>query len=370
MKVAVRGNGIAAWTAALALARQASVTLYSNGYPQRSNGLGLWPAAVEHLNHLGISLTDCRQLPPAAYRNQTGTWLSQAPATPRMQRMVTTIHSHDLIARLQQQLQAPNLDFRHVIDPDSEQHAASPPDLTILATGYEPLEPAVTQCLCGVVQHRLPVPAFETLFDDGVRFAAVPLGHDQTLFFATLPLAQSAAASLTDLLDRQPLLKNSADIADLLQQVEAQDVPLHRQMACPMPRRDQAANTLPQSIAIGDLAHPLPHNLAQGAALAIEDAALLGALDLNASADVLARQLATYHQHREQRYTQCWRVTCFTDWLASPSLLAKLFREGMAFVPKGVNGFIFQQALEYSLAEPHSNRAGAWIDIQHKHVKQ
>jgi 2-polyprenyl-6-methoxyphenol hydroxylase-like FAD-dependent oxidoreductase len=283
--------------------------------------------------------------------------------------MVTTIRYHDLIARLQQQLQVPNIDFQHVARPDAERLAEKPADLTILATGCSPFEPSTSHNLSGIVRARLPVPAFETLCEDGLRFAAVPLDHDHSLFFATLPLATHQHESLAGLRQR---FQHSTDISVLLEQAKVQNIPLHCMPSCPLPAQHitSVADDATPSIAIGDLAHPLPHNLAQGAALAIEDAALLGALDLNATPSVLTQQIAAYQRHRTQRYTQCLRVTRFTDWLASSSRLAHVFRESMAFVPKPINGAVFQQVLDYSLAERHSNRADAWIDIQHKHVKQ
>ena len=98
-RIAVIGSGIGAWTAALALSRKHAVELFSGAAPA-NRGLGLWPAATQHLLALGVDLDECRKIPPAAYRNKRGKWLSSAPLNSETQRMVTSVELHPLLRQL------------------------------------------------------------------------------------------------------------------------------------------------------------------------------------------------------------------------------------------------------------------------------
>eukprot|EP00730_Choanoeca_flexa_P019805 TRINITY_DN9683_c0_g1_i1.p2 TRINITY_DN9683_c0_g1~~TRINITY_DN9683_c0_g1_i1.p2 ORF type:complete len:384 (+),score=45.70 TRINITY_DN9683_c0_g1_i1:34-1152(+) len=365
-RVLIQGNGIAAWTAALSLSNQAEIVLLGTARELPfDRGLGLWPAAVKGLETLGVRLDDCPSIPPAAYRNISGKWLSQAPESDRMQHLVRTIRYHDLLERIKAQVPAGRVDYQH----STLQAINSDVKLCVDAAGKRSVDHdptfATHHSLSGVVDFQLPCLSFETLHE-GSRFAAVPLPGKQTLFFLTTP-------SLRPLPDLTAVVEHCQDwhdpIPDLLHSAQAQDVPVHYDTVEAAVRTSSELDLTqePYRVAIGDAAHWLPHNLAQGAALAVEDAVLLGAFQMNGSNAALRRQLEAYAQHRAQRYAQCRFITKFTDWLASSSGTAAQFRSLMGLVPRSINGRVFETALDYSLAEPSSGEK-AWIDIHEKHV--
>jgi 2-polyprenyl-6-methoxyphenol hydroxylase-like FAD-dependent oxidoreductase len=95
---------------------------------------------------------------------------------------------------------------------------------------------------------------------------------------------------------------------------------------------------------IGDAAHPLPPNLAQGAAVAIEDAEAL-ARALAASPENLGAALCAYDAARLPRVAACRRVTNMTRAIAAAPEAAAL----MQWVPAKVNTAVFDAFLRYSL---------------------
>ena len=119
-----------------------------------------------------------------------------------------------------------------------------------------------------------------------------------------------------------------------------------------------------RAVLIGDAAHGLPINLAQGAAAAIEGAYLLGE-ELGRSADTseagLESAFAAYQAAHESRIKQCERITAFTGLLAQPaSPLTEAVRNAMRFVPQPINGAIFDAALALSLGDAPKSTRSKW----------
>ena len=119
MKILVRGAGLAGLSAARALAEFAprgalSVTVRES-QPDRLRacdvGLGLWPAAQRALDRLGAPGRRLRHrgcsVPPAAYRDRNGVWLSQSS---RRDVRVQTICENDLRSFLYEESRANNDD--------------------------------------------------------------------------------------------------------------------------------------------------------------------------------------------------------------------------------------------------------------------
>ena len=124
-----------------------------------------------------------------------------------------------------------------------------------------------------------------------------------------------------------------------------------------------------RGFALGDCIHGVPPNLAQGAAVAIEDAFELAAALGDSSALVeaarafagqggggpspslprseLERAADVYSERRAPRVRRCALLSAFTAGLATMPMVP--FREAMRFVPGPLNSAIFDAALETSL---------------------
>ena len=109
---------------------------------------------------------------------------------------------------------------------------------------------------------------------------------------------------------------------------------------------------------LGDAAHPMPHNLAQGATLALEEAYWL-AYAIHQANETGAMNGAKHHvcrnfdELRTQRVQNCSLVSTFTHYLAHPPImrqsLSSLRDHLLHAVPHPLNGFVFDTFLKYSL---------------------
>jgi 2-polyprenyl-6-methoxyphenol hydroxylase-like FAD-dependent oxidoreductase len=120
-----------------------------------------------------------------------------------------------------------------------------------------------------------------------------------------------------------------------------------------------------RAVLLGDAAHAMPINLAQGAAAGIEGAYLLGAaLSAIGSAPSLGEldaAFGTYHAAHAPRVRQCRVLTAFTEalaWPASPPTEA--VRNAMALVPQPLNSAIFDTALGLSLGDLPASTRERW----------
>ena len=127
-----------------------------------------------------------------------------------------------------------------------------------------------------------------------------------------------------------------------------------------------------RAVLVGDAAHALPINLAQGAACAMEGAYTLGeqlgeafgpdASPLSPVPSAAAEAaFARYQQSHGPRVRQCAMVTAFTQALAAPaSPPTEALRNAMRFVPPPINGWIFDVALEVSLGDRPARTRALW----------
>lgn len=249
--------------------------------------------------------------------------------------------------------------------------------------------------------------AFETL-SRGRRFACVPLADGGAFWFATLAadaLRASAAAAGVDMSAEDgsgrlvvPALRaaydgwhapiprvlhavacsaaeagmarvemrgeGAGDMAGERERSKANMAPLGDQGVLRAERLHVAPPQPSQwwtgrAVLVGDAAHAMPINLAQGAACAIEGAYLLGdALHRHEArreaedpqAGALSAAFADYQAAHEPRVAQCRAVTAFTHLLAAPaSGPMEALRDAMRLVPQPLNGMLFDAALEVSL---------------------
>ena len=121
-----------------------------------------------------------------------------------------------------------------------------------------------------------------------------------------------------------------------------------------------------RAVLLGDAAHGLPNNLAQGASVSIEGAhALAAALNVmderhrtqasptqTLSCDDVAAAFAAYQATHEPRVRACRDATTFTAALATPTTDGmEAFRNAIRLVPRPLNERIFIASLLYSLGE-------------------
>lgn len=232
--------------------------------------------------------------------------------------------------------------------------------------------------------------AFETL-SQGRRFAMVPLANGGAFWFATRQASEgspgegtsgTALRLLREAYDgwHQPIPK-VLHFAACAAAEAAMGGPSSSSLGVPRFERLFMAPKLStwhsrRAVLVGDAAHALPINLAQGAAMGIEGAYLLGEalgrLEYRSGGGgeagfdegyvcetELSAAFSEYQALHEPRVRQCRTLTAFTELLAKPaSPLAEGVRDAMRFVPQPLNGFIFDSALQLSLGDqPRSTRA-------------
>ncbi len=373
-------------------------------------GLGLWPRAVgvlRSLPDLNDHLDKALAIPPAAYRSRHGEWLSMsAPHSPTR---VVTMRQSDLTAALEAGL-PPDASIRrgcslvavdqrandgslvaHLDDGTSleadvligadgalsktRQLAVGDAGSTVAPTGYVCHSGILAPAVATSLPHREPASgpggdsppappyAFETL-SRGHRFALVPLADGGAFWFATRP------ASKVRSLGTSP-----AALVELRAAYAGWHQPVPRALhaaACahvesvmgdgPSSMRHEALHAVAAHarwskggvVLVGDAAHALPHNLAQGASCAIEGAhALAERLDAWAGGSAsLADALDDYRAVHEPRVARCRAMTAFTALLASPtSAWAEGLRNAMRMVPQPLNHLVFDCALAASLGD-------------------
>lgn len=220
--------------------------------------------------------------------------------------------------------------------------------------------------------------SFETLGPRSRRLACVPLAGGTQFWFFTLPAhpkyhelldSQSICArALSDfLLENEGAQSWHEPIPTLLNELKSQNATdeLH------VVRREIFEETQPleslsdpssRFFVIGDAAHAIPNNLAQGASLCIEDAAELahalndhmarhaGVADPVDRLHVLAKQ---FDSSRIDRVRRCQLVTKFTQLISdTPGFIRDPI---MSMVPGPLNARIFDAFLDYSLYIPNKS---------------
>jgi 2-polyprenyl-6-methoxyphenol hydroxylase-like FAD-dependent oxidoreductase len=209
-----------------------------------------------------------------------------------------------------------------------------------------------------------PDQAYESL-GHGRRFAVVPLQRG-LFWFATLPraLMPTSPVSLTNihsrLLSLYPSSSWHASLADII---------THTPITALEERSIMTAPALPafshgRFVLLGDAAHPMPNNLAQGAAVGIEDAYVLAHHLLSVfppdsrttpavmSESVLARAFAAYYAARHPRVDRLRGISQMTELLAAPEHpVTEVIRDAVLHAtPRSLNQAVFDAALDASLA--------------------
>jgi 2-polyprenyl-6-methoxyphenol hydroxylase-like FAD-dependent oxidoreductase len=240
--------------------------------------------------------------------------------------------------------------------------------------------------------------AFETL-SAGRRFALIPL-RDSAFWFATLPVdAPAAAAALAEapadhaaagsaghgsgartlqLLreayagwhDPIPAVLHAAacgEAAALMASAGSSGTPPNVAGGLVRCEKETAVPRLPswhtrRIVLVGDAAHGLPVNMAQGASAGIEGAYLFGrslaahwdgrAADAPLPLDLLQAACASYQRTHQPRVDQSRTITRFTRMLGMPAgRVTEGMRNGIRLVPRPISERVFDTCLEWSLGE-------------------
>ena len=224
-----------------------------------------------------------------------------------------------------------------------------------------------------------PRRAFETL-SAGRRFAWVPLASGGAFWFATRRIA---AGNVGEGLGPHAVRELRDSYHDWHEPIPA----LLHQAACASAEAAMASGGGNEShgalrwerlyvaprlarwhegrtVLVGDAAHGMPPNLAQGAACAIEGAWLLAdaLCRTDASDDAALQQaFAEYQGAHQPRVRQCRALTAFTEVLATPATApAEALRNSMRFVPQPFNSAIFDLSLALSLGDLPSSTRDRW----------
>ena len=206
--------------------------------------------------------------------------------------------------------------------------------------------------------------AFETL-SAGRRFAVVPLADGGAFWFATLAAMAAGSSKVGTAADTVAALRGTydgwhepipgvlhavaCDVAKAVMASESSTLRCDRIHVVPHINRWWDGRT----VLVGDAAHALPINLAQGAACAVEGAYLLGVTLAEAlfasphDVSVTAAGFMRYQATHEPRVRQCRYVTSMTELLAAPSSpMSEAVRNAMRLVPQPLNGWVFVKLID------------------------
>ena len=224
----------------------------------------------------------------------------------------------------------------------------------------------------GIVNAGSGCPPFETLGQGcerslfrsrGLRFACVPLGAEKCLWFSSLP--SSIAPEDTGCSDgilrflkdlhkdwHQPIPRLLERSLETGVDVLVEKLPFY---VSPAEEPYVIAGDGAAAVLLGDSCHAVTPNLAQGAAVAIEDACDLAVclknhLEVSGLAPGLDQCLRSYVDSRRERCRSHAQMTAFTEALSQMNgVLTEPMRNMMAFVPRPLNSWIFDAALDRSM---------------------
>lgn len=347
----VVGAGIGGLAAAGVLARAGwQVTVLDQAPRVRSErtALVLWPNGVRALQALGLSGSldaIAAPLPDRGVRRPDGQWLVQPRPRAASAQPPVVVHREDLHDALMASL-GDRVDIRTGVAVaslrvggghrpavgDGEQLLEA--DLVVAADGVDSVvrrwvAPEATVVSSGCAAWRAVIPWYRAprLPDDvplggetlgaGYRFVTVPLGDRRAARGGLYWVATAAGAARPESPERQlELLRRwfsgwHPPIGDLLAATQPQDlVQQEVRELRPLPRAYGFPSGPGGVVLLGDAAHAMPHHLGQGACLALEDAATLGAVTTAAApGEALAAAVEAYSRSRRPRTASVVRQT-------------------------------------------------------------
>lgn len=347
----VVGAGIGGLAAAGVLARAGwTVTLLDRGGragPERA-ALVLWPNGVRALTALGLAGSlhaIATPLPDRGVRRPDGQWLVQPRPRASSVEPPVLVHRDDLRDALVASL-GDRVDIRTGVRVDalsvgpgrrpavSDGGSTLEADLVVAADGIDSavrrqVAPEASVVSSGSVAWRALIPWYraprlpaefamggETL-GGGYRFVTVLLGDPGAVRGGISWVATAAGALRPEPPARQlSLLRRwladwHAPIGDLLAATEPDDL-VHQEVRelRPLPRAYGFPSGPGGVVLLGDAAHAMPPHLAQGACLALEDAATLGTVVAGCPAgEPLSAAVEAYSRSRRPRTASMVRQT-------------------------------------------------------------
>ena len=393
MKILVAGGGIAARVLArsvLASNPTASIIILESRPTtnwENDRGIGLWPQSIENLRQLQINIDhEFHSIPPALYRNNTGTWLSRCSDEIASSIRVRSIRENRLLMLLHHSkvMYRHNTTVTKIISTSFEKKSGVAVtlstgetlegDVCVVASGGGGGGGACSRSLSGIIpvatssttMQCLQEGPFETLVSSGTRFAMVPLSTSSMFWFATFPSSSSTLSSSSCLSSTSSTVNqitSSSHLSAALRLLKGMNFHVAVDKVLEETDRDTLllrdtysggaatvfndGNTFdrhhPHIIPIGDAAHHLPNNLAQGGSIAIEDGYMLGCL-LGKTTELKSVK-KKFEQSRRSRVTACRRMNILTQQISTFSNISNF----MQYVPFKMNQKIFDISLCYSL---------------------
>lgn len=323
MRIGIIGAGIAGLTAAIGLHHRGhEVTVFERSFAPTTTGAGLtlFGNAFEAFDFLGIGdeiraiSTNCVTDMTLGQRRPDGSWLTKTPAAAYAS--MRTIHRRDLHERLSTLLGSDRirygLDARVATDGSPAINTSGETievDLVIVADGIHSRNRARLGLDPGLhysgytawrgVTHR-PVDlhscAGETL-GRGQIFGFIPLPHDAVYWFATLTTPAGGRNEDEKAALRVLFEDWHSPVSECIEATRAKDILRHdiHDLARPLRQYVRGSTAL-----MGDAAHAMTPNLAQGAGQGIEDAATL-VLCLDQAEGKVEAALARYSRLRTRR---------------------------------------------------------------------
>ena len=390
-KIIVQGGGLAGRTFARSLSAKNNnfqiIVLDSKEHSEHisDRGIGLWPNAINALHAINLHLHGhTYQNAPAAYRNNDGIWLSKCSKAVAENIPVYTFQENTLLKLLEQTKDSNEIEYKYNatvntisenIDQDGiivtlDNGETIQGDLCVVASGsqqsstwYDSVSGIVmspmsisnkeniTQSTTTTMQEPY-VTAFsnsicdtpsETLISKGSRIAVVPLSPGSFFWFVSYPKNENIQDIQSEL-NTIETLQTHLPMKEIIQASDPSSLVIRRTYL-----KDQHTESLSSKysksariILIGDAAHSMPNNLAQGGSVAIEDGYLLGQM---MEIDNIANVKQLFATKRKARILKCQQMNLATQIISDYPNVANL----MQYVPMAINSFIFDVALKYSL---------------------
>lgn len=361
-RVIVVGAGIAGLSTAVALHRGGHLVTVFEERSDTSSGAGIsiWPNALAALDRIGLG-DQVREaggrISAGAVRWRDGTWIRR----PSAQRIVTALGEPLVVierAILRDILAGalPAGTVEHGVAVTAVEHTAAgvradladgsrrEADALVGADGtYSVVARLLNGDLAqryvgytawrGVADHRLDPDLAGETFGMGVEVGHVPMGVNQTYWFATERVAEGGTAGACALEHLRSTFAEWADPVPAILAATPPDRLLRNDLYDRATARRWARGPV---VLVGDAAHPMRPHLGQGGCQAIEDAAVLARL-LGSASDP-ATAFARFERYRRPRVRALVRESRTVGAVLNvrPAVLAAGLTRATAVIPEAV----------------------------------
>ena len=397
-KVCIVGGGVGGLTLANVLAANmggSNVTVVDDNMgsigSRKKRGLGLWPQSQTVLKNVAVwEKLNKHEIPPAAYRDVRGNWLSSCSA--QNQTRVVSVLEDELINSLLAQAQSSMVNLvrgraedvgvnsdgnfsvettRGIISDCDILVGADGPKSVVRSHLFPTLPPTISRSTSISILfdgHSQSIPSlqvehrpFETLGrskeGEPLRFAVVPFHNGHFCFgsFCSSLLPHSLSTCSDDQIYAYMKMLYAgfhSPIPELIEYGRQHKLELLIEQSTEYTSFDpsileQEGGGPEHVYLIGDAWNLLPPNLAQGASVSIEDAWELGLAIARMQPGMTSHQSKEFITRRRQRHRKYRQFTGFTHFISNlnPTLRDKT----MKMVPSWANSYIFDRSLMESL---------------------